>query len=48
MGTFGIPFTYQYPVPLRFEEKTDLEIRADSGNTCGGNAMFDLILVDNE
>lgn len=47
-GTFGVPFTYQYPVPLKFEEKTDLEIRGDSGNTCGGGAMFDLILVDNE
>jgi len=47
-GTFGTPFTYQYPVPLKFEEKTDLEIRGDSGNTCGGGAMFDLILVDNE
>jgi hypothetical protein len=46
-GTFGTPVDHQYPVPLRFEEKTDIEIRADAGNTCGGGAVFDLILVDN-
>jgi len=46
-GTFGTPVDHQYPVPLRFEEKTDIEVRADAGNTCGGGATFDLILVDN-
>ena len=46
-GTFGTPIDHQYPVPLKFEEKTDIEIRADAGNTCGGGATFDLILVDN-
>jgi len=46
-GTFGTPFDHNYPVPLRFTEKTDIEVRADAGNTCGGGATFDIILVDN-
>tara|TARA_B110000483_G_scaffold116858_1_gene141499 strand:- start:603 stop:1400 length:798 start_codon:yes stop_codon:yes gene_type:complete len=46
-GTFGTPFNHSYPVPLRFEEKTDIEIQADAGNNSGGGATFDLILVDN-
>ena len=47
LGTFATPMNYDYPVPLRFEEKTDLEVQAISGNTMGGGATFDLILVDN-
>lgn len=43
----GSPITYDYPVPLKFAEKTDLEVRAISGNTLGAGAIFDLILVDN-
>jgi len=46
-GTFGTPIDHNYPVPLKFEEKTDIEVRADANNTCGGGATFDLILVDN-
>ena len=46
-GTFGTPFDHNYPIPLRFTEKTDIEVRADAGSTCGGGATFDLILVDN-
>lgn len=43
----GSPITYDYPVPLVFPEKTDLEVRASSGSTLGAGAIFDLILVDN-
>ena len=43
----GAAITYDYPVPLKFEEKTDIEIRALSGTTLGAGAIFDLILVDN-
>jgi len=43
----GSPITYDYPVPLIFPEKTDLEVRASSGSTLGAGAIFDLILVDN-
>lgn len=43
----GSPITYDYPVPLKFEEKTDIEVRASSSSTLGAGAIFDLILVDN-
>ena len=46
-GTFGTPIDHNFPVPLKFTEKTDIEIQADAGNTAGGGATFDLILVDN-
>ena len=39
----------EYPVPLKFEEKTDIKIdliATSGGQTC--SAMFDIILVDNE
>jgi len=44
-GTFASPITYDYPVPLLFEEKTDIEVRAVAGATAAGGAIFDLILV---
>lgn len=43
----GSPLTYNYPIPLRFTEKTDIEMRAHSGATMGAGAVFDLVLVDN-
>lgn len=46
-GTFGVPVEYNYPVPLRFEEKTDIELECLAGNTCAAGGLFDLILVDN-
>jgi hypothetical protein len=46
-GTFGVPIEYNYPVPLRFEEKTDIELECLAGNTCAAGGLFDLILVDN-
>lgn len=45
-GTFGVPITYDYPIPLEFDEKTDIEIQAKAGATSGGGAIFDIILVD--
>jgi len=44
-GSFANPITYDYPVPLLFEEKTDIEVRAVAGATAAGGAIFDLILV---
>ena len=44
----GQNVTAEYPVPLRFEEKTDIRmdvVAASGGQTC--SATFDLILVDN-
>lgn len=46
-GTFGVPVEYNYPVPLVFTEKTDIEIQTLCGNTAAAGALFDLILVDN-
>ena len=46
-GTFGTPIDHNYPIPLVFPEKTDIEVQADAGSACGGGATFDLILVDN-
>jgi len=46
-GTFGTPIDHNYPIPLKFTEKTDIEVRANAGNTSGGGATFDLILIDN-
>lgn len=43
----GSSITYDYPIPLRFDEKTDIEIRAHAGATLGAGAVFDLVLVDN-
>ena len=46
-GSFGTPITYDYPVPLLFKEKTDIEVRAIAGGHAGAGAIFDLILVRN-
>jgi hypothetical protein len=46
-GTFGVPVEYDYPVPLVFTEKTDIELQVLAGNTCAAGGIFDLILVDN-
>ena len=46
-GVFASGFNYDYPVPLRFEEKTDIEVKGLSQNGVGGGAIFDIILVDN-
>jgi hypothetical protein len=43
----GNPIDYDYPVPLRFEEKSDLEMRVLTSAVCGAGGIFDLILVDN-
>jgi len=46
-GSSGDPVTYEYPVPLEFDEKTDLEVRVKAGATTGAGAIFDLIILDN-
>ena len=43
----GNPIDYDYPVPLKFEEKSDLEMRITTSASCGAGGIFDLILVDN-
>jgi len=46
-GVFASGFTVEYPIPLVFTEKTDLQVVAKSQNNVGGGANFDLILKDN-
>ena len=46
-GSFGSPIIYDYPIPLKLEEKTDIEIQAKAGANAAGGAIFDLILVRN-
>ena len=43
----GNPIDYDYLVPLRFEEKSDLEMRITTSASCGAGGIFDLILVGN-
>jgi hypothetical protein len=37
-----------YKVPLKFDEKTDIEVRAYSGSGSSAASTFNLILIDNE
>ena len=36
-----------YKVPLKFDEKTDIEVRAYSGSGSTSASTFNLILIDN-
>lgn len=42
----GGQINYDYPVPLVFEEKTDIEIQVKTGSASEAGALFDLILED--
>ena len=46
-GSFGVPVTYDYKIPLAFEEKTDIEVRAKAGATTGIGVVFDMVLLKN-
>ena len=44
----GDTIHYDYDVPIKFEEKTDIEIKAENQSASGSiSAIFDLILLDN-
>lgn len=45
-GTFGSTVTYDYPVPIEFTQKTDIQIMGKAGATSEMGAILDLILVD--
>jgi len=45
-GTFAETVNYEYPVPLEFDEKTDIQIRGKAGETSEMGAIFDLVLLD--
>ena len=40
----GGQINYDYPVPLRFTEKTDIEVRVKTGSASEAGALFDLIV----
>jgi len=50
-GTYGTAggnqFDYEYSVPLKFDEKTDIRVDVVSSAACKCGAIFDIILVDN-
>jgi len=45
-GTFSASVNYDYPVPIKFTEKTDIQVRAKAGATSEIGAIFDLIIID--
>lgn len=45
-GTFAEAVNYDYPIPLEFDQKTDIQIRGKAGATSEMGAIFDLILTD--
>lgn len=45
-GTFSESVNYEYPVPLEFDEETDIQIRGKAGATSEMGAIFDLVLLD--
>lgn len=42
----GGTVNYDYPVPLVFEQKTDIEIRVKTGSASEAGALFDIIIED--
>ena len=45
-GTFGVPVTYDYDIPLKFSANTDIQVQGKAGATTEAGAIFDLVLVD--
>ena len=45
-GSFGVPVTYDYPIPLKFAANTDIQVQVKAGATTEAGAIFDLVLVD--
>lgn len=45
-GTFSNTITYDYPIPLQFKEKTDIQILGKAGATSEMGAVFDIVLID--
>lgn len=48
-GKFGSPgdvVNYDYPIPLEFDEKTDIEVQVRAGATTAAGALFDIVLLD--
>ena len=48
VDTVGGYTTHNYSIPLRFPEKTDIEVRGTGDTSSVISSSFDIILVDNE
>ena len=46
-GSSGDVVDYDYPIPLEFTEKTDIEVQVKAGATTAAGALFDILLLDN-
>ena len=47
LNLYGSNMHTLFTIPIRFTEKTDIDVRAYTGSNCTVSAMFDLLLVDN-
>ena len=48
VDTIGGYTTHNYSIPIRFPEKTDIEVRGTGDTSSVISSSFDIILVDNE
>lgn len=47
LNLYGSNMHTLFTIPIRFTEKTDIDVRSYTGSNCTVSAMFDLLLVDN-
>ena len=45
-GTFGVPVSYNYEIPLKFSANTDIQVQGKAGATTEAGAIFDIVLID--
>jgi hypothetical protein len=47
LNLYGSNMHTLFTIPIRFTEKTDIDVRSYTGSNCTVSSMFDLLLVDN-
>ena len=47
LNLYGSNMHTTFTIPIRFTEKTDIDVRAYTGSNCTVSSMFDLLLVNN-
>jgi len=47
LNLYGNNMHTLFTIPIRFTEKTDIDVRTYTGSNCTVSAMFDLLIVDN-
>jgi len=48
MALYQNNYSYEYPVPIKFTEKTDLDVRVRGSSNALVTSEYTLVLVDNE